>query len=302
MGGWLGLLALAAAGATLVATIALSHGDSLAPAVESPRPAADDQATVASLEARMRAAPGDAEGWRSLAAAYFDAHRFADAAGAYAKAARLLPDRADIWSGLGEAQTMAANAIDQVAHDAFEKALELDPKNARARYFLAVEKDVRGDHQGAVDDWIALLRDGPRDSPWAQSVHELVIKVATQHKIDVKGRLPEVAPVPALAWGDDAARAAIPGPTSDQIADAARLNPSDQDAMARSMVARLAQRLAAQPGDFDGWVRLMRAQMVLRDSKAAGDALANARRAFAGDRPALDRLAAAARTLGVPGT
>jgi cytochrome c-type biogenesis protein CcmH len=247
----------------------------------------------------MRAHPDDGEGWRSLGWSYFQVQRYADAAGAYAKATKLLPDKAELWSAFGEAQTLAGNAVDQIAHDAFEKALAIDPKDSRARYFLAVEKDVKGDHKGAVDDWIAMLRDGPKDSPWAQSVHDLVLKVAAQNKIDVKGRLPDVAPAPA--GGDDAASAAIPGPTADQMNDAAGLTPGQQNDMARGMVDRLAQRLAAQPNDFDGWVRLMRARMVLRDSKGASDALAGARRAFAADKAALARLGSAAQALGVPG-
>ena len=107
--------------------------------------------------------------------------------------------------------------------------------------------------------------------------------------------------MPAAASGENAARAAIPGPSSDQIKDAAGMSRSDQDAMARGMVDRLAQRLAAQPNDFDGWVRLMRARMVLSDTKGAGDALAGARRAFGGNSAALARLNEAARTLNVPG-
>ncbi len=304
-GGRFGLFALVAAAAALIGAIGLSRSGGGGPAA-GPSPAAspteDLPAMIARLETRMRAQPDDGEGWKLLGSAYFQAQRFTDAAGAYARATRLLPDRADVWSALGEAQTLASNAVDQIALDAFKKALALDPKDSRARYFIGVEKDVRGDHKGAVEDWIAMLRDGPPDAPWAQSVHDLVIKVADKNKIDIKGRLPDVAPPPpALAGGDAAARAAIPGPSEDQIKDAARLSPSDQDSMARGMVDRLAQRLAIQPNDFDGWVRLMRARMVLGDPSAASEALAGARRAFAGDSAALGRLTDAARTLKVPG-
>ena len=297
-----GLFALAAAAAALIAAIGLGRSGVPAKSPEAAATPGDDLPTmIAGLEDKMRAQPGDGDGWRLLASAYFQAQRYTDAAGAYARATRLLPDRADIWSGLGEAQTLAVNAVDATAHDAFERALKLDPKDARARYFLAVEKDVRGDHKAAVEDWLALLRDGPPDAPWAQSVHDLVVKVASRNRIDIKGRLPDVAPAPALASNGDPARAAIPGPSMDQIRDAARLSPGDQAAMARGMVDRLAQRLAAQPDDFDGWVRLMRAQMVLGDGKAAGDSLASARRAFAGKGEALARLTDAARALNVPG-
>ena len=300
----LGLIALAVAAVVLIAAIGFSSmGGRSAPANDSGPANTTDPlpAAIASLEDRMRAQPDDGEGWKSLGAAYFAAQRFTDAAGAYARATRVLPARADIWSALGEAQTMAVNAVDPVAHKAFRKAVELDPKDARSRYFLAVEKDVRGDHKGAVEDWIALLRDAAPGAPWAQSVHDLIIKVAGQNRIDVKGRVPDVAAAPALADGGDAARAAIPGPTSDQINDAARLSPSDQNRMAQGMVDRLAQRLAAQPNDFDGWVRLMRARMVLGDPRAAGEALTGARRAFASDAAALGRLTDAARALKVPG-
>jgi len=304
-GGRLGLFALAGGAAVLIAAIGLSRtGGGSAPVNDSAPMNTSDSApapTIASLEDKMRASPDDGEGWRTLGAAYFDAQRFTDAAGAYARATRLLPNRADIWSALGEAQTLASNAVDPIALKAFEKAVSLDPKDARARYFIGVEKDVRGDHKAAIDDWIALLKDAPAGSPWAQSVHDLVIKVAAKNRIDVAGRLPELPAAPALAGGDDAARAAIPGPTSDQINDAARLSPSEQNQMARGMVDRLAQRLAAQPRDFDGWVRLMRARMVLGDAKAAGEALAGAKRAFADDSAASARLTDAARALKVPG-
>jgi cytochrome c-type biogenesis protein CcmH len=297
-----GLLALALAAAALIAAIGLSRGAAPAKPPEAAKTPDDLPATVASLEDRMRAKPDDVEGWRALGAAYFEGQRYTDAAGAYARATRLKPDRADIWSALGEAQTLATNAVDPVAHDAFAKALELDPKDARARYFLAVEKDVRGDHKGAIDDWIALLRDTPAGSPWAQSVHDLVLKVAGQHRIEVKGRLPDVAPASAAASGDDAARGAIPGPNADDISNARTISPSDQDQMARGMVDRLAQRLARQPNDRDGWIRLMRARMVLGDGKGATAALADARRAFANDGATLAGLGDAARALKVPGS
>ena len=46
----------------------------------------------------------------------------------------------------------------------FAASLELQPGNPRARFYLATIKDLRGDHRGAVDDLIALLRDPPRSS------------------------------------------------------------------------------------------------------------------------------------------
>ncbi len=53
------------------------------------------------------------------------------------------------------------------------------------------------------------------------------------------------------------------------------------------MVAGLAARLKADPGDAAGWQKLIRAYVVLGDQAKARTALADARRAFAGRADAL---------------
>ena len=59
------------------------------------------------------------------------------------------------------------------------------------------------------------------------------------------------------------------------------------------MVAGLAARLEEEPGDLDGWLRLIRSYRVLGDHDKAAAALASARAAFAGNREALESLKAA---------
>ncbi len=54
--------------------------------------------------------------------------------------------------------------------------------------------------------------------------------------------------------------------------------------MVRGMVARLADRLHDNGGDVEGWLRLVRAYVVLGDRDKAKDAAAEAKRAL-GDRP-----------------
>jgi cytochrome c-type biogenesis protein CcmH len=225
--------------------------------------------------------------------------RYAEAVRAYARAATLAPGQADLWSALGEARVLAAGSVGPDADQAFAKALAIDPKDPRARYFLAVEKDVAGDHRTAVEDWIALLKDAPAGAPWAESVHALVVQVAGREKIDIAGRLPPLPP--AAPDGEAVATAAIPGPSATEMDAARQLAPSQQDAMVRSMVDRLAARLANNPRDAAGWIRLMRARMVLGETAAAAQALASGRRAFAADKPTLSQLDEAAQTLGVPG-
>ena len=66
------------------------------------------------------------------------------------------------------------------------------------------------------------------------------------------------------------------------------------------MVDRLANRLKRDPKDEEGWMRLMRAKMVLGETEAAREAYQSGLAAFRQDSLAKARLDRAARELGVP--
>lgn len=295
---------------------------------------------AARLEARLREDPDDAAAWRDLGQTYFALAREAQAeeafesamtraAAAYRRAAELEPRNAENWFGFGLAARELRNI--QGAEQAFRRAMDADPRNpdypayvaemlllrggrnpppeaetllrqaagldpqhAQARYYLATLKDRRGDHQGAIDDLVALLRDAPAGAPWEAQVRGALTAIAREHDIDLAGRLP------APSQGG-AATAAIPGPTREQMDAARSIPPGQQDEMVRGMVDRLAARLRQNPRDADGWVRLMRSRMVLREPEAASEALRSALAAFQGDAATQARLRSEARTLAVPG-
>ena len=63
-----------------------------------------------------------------------------------------------------------------------------------------------------------------------------------------------------------------PGPSAQQMQDAANMTPQDRQAMIDSMVTGLAEKLKANPNDADGWTRLLRARRVLgQEAEAAAD-------------------------------
>ncbi|MDB5688980.1 MAG: repeat-containing protein [Sphingomonas bacterium] len=294
-----GRIALIAGGIVATGAIALSVWRAQPEAAPAPPPAPPTAAAaaesldnaVAKLEARMKANPGDAKGWRMLGWAYYQMQRYTDAVTAYRRATAAAPGDAEGWSALGEAIALAGKGdIPAEAAAAFRKAVAIDPADARARYFLAVEKDLAGDHQGAIDGWIALLKETPAGAPWEENVRQTIAQAAQKYRIDVTGRVPAPAPAGTRA-----------GPTGDQIAAATALPPGQQAAMISGMVEALATRLKANPKDGDGWIRLMRARLVLGDKAAATQAYRDATAAFAGDAPAQHRIAEAARALGVPG-
>jgi cytochrome c-type biogenesis protein CcmH len=72
--------------------------------------------------------------------------------------------------------------------------------------------------------------------------------------------------------------AAAPSPTTQDVAAAQAMPPSDQQAMIRGMVDRLAARLDADPSDAQGWLMLVRSYRVLGRQ---ADALAALQRANA---------------------
>ncbi len=90
-----------------------------------------------------------------------------------------------------------------------------------------------------------------------------------------------------------------PGPSEADVAAAAEMTPEDRMAMIRGMVEGLAARLESDPDDLEGWLMLMRSQLVLGDRSEAMAALASAKEAFAADQDALGTLDAVAAELGL---
>ncbi|HEX4737435.1 MAG TPA: hypothetical protein VH331_07730 [Allosphingosinicella sp.] len=234
-----------------------------------------------------------AKDWRVVGWAYAQSGDASASANAYRKATRIEADNAENWSSLGEALQTGSTQVVPEAEAAFKKALSLDATDPRARYFLAVEKDLKGDHKGAVEDWLALLRDTPAGAPWEADLRRTIEQTAQRNNIAIAGRMP--AP-----GSGSAATAGIPGPTPDQLAAASSIPPSQQDQMVQAMVERLAARLKANPKDADGWIQLIRSRMVLGQKDQAKDALKNGLAAFAGDTATQGQLKSAAAQLGVP--
>jgi cytochrome c-type biogenesis protein CcmH len=254
---------------------------------------------VNSLRERLRQDPDNDQGWFLLGLAYRNAGDFEQAEQAFRRAGELQPRNADYVAYLGETILLKGTAghPSPEATTLFRHALQLDPNNAQARYYLATLKDAGGDHRGAVDDLVALLRSAPADAPWAGQVRDAVTAIAQQNHIDLAGRLP---PPPAAAPSASTATAAIPGPTPEQMQAANAIPPSQQDQMVRAMVDGLAARLRQTPHDADGWIRLMRSRMVLHDQNAAREALRSGLAAFPGDAATQGRLREAAGQLGIP--
>lgn len=190
---------------------------------ETPAPTVED--VVTRLEKAVQAEPGDADAWRNLGWSYFQRGQFAQSADALRHAADIDPTNARTLSFLGEAVLQAHKGqlrMPWEARAAFDEALKLDPRDARARYYRAFGWDLAGQHRRAINGWFALLADTPPDAPYAGDIRAVIRAVGARHHIKVEKRLAEVQFVPpgskaasTKSGSGSKSPATLPGPAGD---------------------------------------------------------------------------------------
>ena len=129
-----------------------------------------------------------------------------------------------------------------------------------------------------------------------------------EYKADLAGAKAKLTETPAAtasniapATGANASStpAVSPGPSPADIASAEAMPAGERDTMVRSMVDRLAGKLATSPHDADGWKRLIRSRTVLGEKEAAAAALRKALEIFKNEPDQMTEIAALANELGV---
>jgi cytochrome c-type biogenesis protein CcmH len=217
----------------------------------------DWEALVALVEQHLEKNPKDVEGWKLLAPNYLNMRRFGDAANAMQKLIELQGPTPDLYADMGEAlvfQNQGLMTAQSVA--AINAALKLDPKNPKGRYYSALALTQDGKREDARKAFESLLADSPTDAPWRKAV---------------EGQIAQLAP-----------GSAAPEISGEQMKDAGNMSAEDRNAMIRTMVDGLDQKLKDNPADIEGWLRLIRARTVLSETDKATAALATARLTFAG--------------------
>lgn len=302
-----GFLALGAVGISLYRAYGGDTNNSGSNAKAEAEQAPSVGEVIAGLEKKLQDDPDDAESWRMLGWSYFETQKFAESATAMKRATTLDPKNAEYWSMLGEALVMSSNGqqVPDDAADAFKKALAIDKSDPRARYFLAVQKDIAGNHEGAINDWFALLEETPADAPYAEDIRRVIGQVAAKDGIDVAERLAKSAPAAPTGGittnGPATATAAIPGPSRADMKEAAALPPGQQEAMIANMVDGLDKRLQSNPNDANGWIMLIRSRTQLGQTVKAKKALADGLAAFKNNGAEAKRIREAGMALGVGG-
>ncbi|TPW32772.1 c-type cytochrome biogenesis protein CcmI [Pararhizobium mangrovi] len=252
---------------------------------------------IGKAEARLRANPEDGRGWDVLAPIYTRVGRIQDATIAWRNAIRLLGPTARRQAGLGETIVMEnGGGMTDEAKAAFQAALQADPGDAKARFFLALGEAQDGKYDTALADFRALETDSADDAPWLPAVRQQIAALAGAQAAGDGDAVAAAAGVPE-GEGDGT----VPGgPNAAEIAAASKMSGGDRTAMIRGMVSRLDAKLADAPEDAEGWRRLVRSYMVLGDPAKARDALARALKVFPADSDHGRQLVAFAGRIGVP--
>jgi cytochrome c-type biogenesis protein CcmH len=230
---------------------------------------------VAQVQSHLEKNPTDGRGWNVLAPVLSRLGRYDDAVPAFRNSITYNGESAARRSDLGEALTGAAGGVvTSEAKAEFERAVALDADDVKARYFLglASEQDGHGDEAASI--WRAMLEKAPPDAPWRPLVQAALVRVGGS---------------------------SMPAPSGDAVAAAKDMSEGDRAAMIHGMVDRLASRLKQNGDDVEGWLRLVRAYMVMGERDKAKSAQIDAREAVANDAERLRQLNEGLKNLGLDG-
>ena len=230
---------------------------------------------VAQVQAHLEKNPADGRGWAVLAPVLTKLGRYEEAVQACRNSITYNGDNATRRADLGDALVGAAGGVvTSEAKAEFERAVALDADEAKASYFLGVAAEQDGRANEASSIWRAMLAKAPPDAPWRPLVQAALARVGGS---------------------------AAPVLSDDTMAAAKDMNEADRSSMIRGMVERLATRLKQNGDDVEGWLRLVRAYMVMGERDKAVSALIEARQAVANDADRLRQLNEGLKNIGLDG-
>lgn len=139
------------------------------------RTQAQIEANVAALAKRLESNPSDVQGWTMLARSYSSMEKFAEAAGAYAKLTELTPNDANLWAEYAFATAMAnGRSLEGRPMELIQRALKVDPNNAKALQLAGSAAYQAKDYKKAVDYWERVLKQVPSGSDVAREIQSRI--------------------------------------------------------------------------------------------------------------------------------
>jgi len=247
----------------------------------------DFVALMEQLRTTVATRPDDIQGHRLLARNEAVLGNFTAAYQAQARVIELLGPGATAsdWTDYADMLILAAGGfVSPRAEDALTRALQIDPQNGPARYYIGLMLSQIGRPDQAFAMWQQLLVEGPQDAPWIAPIRLQIEEMAFR-----AGFNNFVLPDP-----DELA-----GPTAEDIEAADGLSAEDRRTMIEGMVSGLAERLADEGGPPEEWARLIGSLGVLGREADAIAVYNNALVTFADDDAAIEVIRDGARRGGL---
>jgi cytochrome c-type biogenesis protein CcmH len=155
--------------------------------------AADIELLLNTLKSKLEKTPGDGTGWALLARAYAELGRHADAANAYEKAVKAIPNDPQLLADYADALAVVnANNLAGKPEELVNQALKLDPHHVKSLMLAAAAAFDRKDYKQAIVFWERLQQDLPADSAILPEV-----KAALNEAYALSGIKPQAQSTPA---------------------------------------------------------------------------------------------------------
>jgi len=231
---------------------------------------------IEAIKGRIKQEPDNPQHWAMLGQATQMAGMHAQSVQAYEQLVAITNRNPEALMVLAEAMFIeAGEVVTPAAVTLFKEAKSVMPQNPMTYYYLAMERQVAGDSQAAMDEYEGLLSISPSNGKWVPTIQARMKALGDKSGITV----PDVKMLPPMVEQAAAPESApTPGPTRQQIEDAQGMAADDQNAMILTMVNRLADKLKENPDDLEGWKRLANAYKVLGDEAKMNEALAQVKR------------------------
>jgi len=163
---------------------------------------------IKKLQDKLAKQPNDPNEWLLLARSLVQLERYPEAVKAFSTLTQMVPNEPQLWADYADALAMTqGQSLLGKPTQLLDRALALDPNNAKALALGGSAAMERGDYATAIEDWQGLLKQIPnKNSQEAQMVEAGISQARTFLAKKNGGKLP-----PQFAQGMESKPAVAPG-------------------------------------------------------------------------------------------
>jgi cytochrome c-type biogenesis protein CcmH len=161
----------------------------------------DIEPLLQSLQKKLLANPEDGPGWALLARSYVEIKRYVEAEAAFANAAKLLPNDAQLLADYADAAAVVNDyQLSGLPEQLIAQALKIDPQQSKALMLAATAAFNRKDYPLAISYWQRLEQSLPQDSALLPEVKAAITELqALSNKQIPVSTADEIAPTAGIS-------------------------------------------------------------------------------------------------------